>query len=389
GLRDFLAGHPGARAVAGDLQTMPAGAYDLHGWSFAVLAPDGASFGFRADAVVVAGVAIPTEARLDAASAALAAETRPASLPEQVPTAAALAQAYERFRVTPGAPGTYSFRLGCSDCDHPTWQASVGKVPAFRYEPQAMPPAVRQSYTLSDLGLRDGQATWLYEVGFDVRSGPGVEPLQPAAEPSRAPPLLALFPAWPGTPLAVAGSGILAVASAALAYLWPSLKSGAGGFFSRLLPERVAEHPARRSILQCVEAQPGIHFSEIARRTGLPNGVLVHHIQHLSRHGHLRSRRSGHYTLYFAGRPGAPSPVLGPAAAAAGATKAEGARAVLEAVRARPGLSGQEIARLTGLQPSTVSYHATRLARAGLLCAEREGRAVRFRPLEGEGARAA
>ena len=101
----------------------------------------------------------------------------------------------------------------------------------------------------------------------------------------------------------------------------------------------------------------------------------MHHLRVLERNGRILARRSMGYTCYF--------PAGARPAVAAAAAKADGARAVLEALRAQPGLSGQEIAARTGLQPSTVSYHAQRLGDAGLLRPMRDGRAVRYHPVDG------
>jgi DNA-binding transcriptional ArsR family regulator len=173
-------------------------------------------------------------------------------------------------------------------------------------------------------------------------------------------------------PQQAAGAGLAALAAGILYWLWPALKGGVLGLFSRLREPELLQSPQRRRIMDVVNDHPGIHFKELVRRSGIPNGSLVHHVRQLEGAGLLVAKQANGYTCYF-GR--------GPAdAARASVLKADGARQVLAAVQASPGLSGLEVAHLTGLQPSTVNYHAKRLADAGLLSPVRDGRAVRLHP---------
>lgn len=159
----------------------------------------------------------------------------------------------------------------------------------------------------------------------------------------------------------------------ALYWVWPKL--GMVGLFSRLHRGELLDHPARAKLVQIVESQPGIHFHDLAGKAELANGTAVHHLRKLTDSGHLSARRTGRYTCYFPG--GRVDPHV---AAAAPLLKSEGAKQVLEAVRAKPGMSNLEVAQATGLQPSTVNYHVQRLSQAGLVAALRDGRNVRLHP---------
>lgn len=170
-----------------------------------------------------------------------------------------------------------------------------------------------------------------------------------------------------------AGVGLLAILSGVLYWVWPAVKSGGLiGLFSRLRTDRLLEHPQRSRLADLVAAEPGIHFQELGRRSGLANGTLTHHLQKLVEGGHVVAHKSGRYTCYF---PRAASPVQ---RAAAGTTKSEGARAILAAIQARPGATMQEIAASCGLQASTVTYHVQRLSDAGLVTANRDGKYQRL-----------
>jgi predicted transcriptional regulator len=125
--------------------------------------------------------------------------------------------------------------------------------------------------------------------------------------------------------------------------------------------------------MEVIQSEPGIHFQDLVRRSGLPNGTAVHHVRKLEQAGLVAARPLGRYTCYF---PGTPERA---ALAAAPVTRSNGARRILAEVAASPGLSGSELATRLGLQPSTVAYHVKRLEQVGLLSAVRDGRTVRLR----------
>ena len=239
--------------------------------------------------------------------------------------------------------------------------------------------------SLATFGFRDGawqlarlddhvygndQATTLGGAAAMPRSGGGasIRPVATAASAGLA---------WLPTPTQAAGVGAVAALVAVAYWLWPAAKSlPALGLFTRLRADRLLDQPQRRLLMDLAEAEPGIHFQELGRRTGLANGVLVHHLRKMVEGGLLVARASGRYTCYF------PRGTERSRMDGAPVLKAEGARQVLAAVAAQPGLSSQEVAAVTGLQPSTVSYHVQRLASAGLLHGNRDGRHVRLWPAE-------
>jgi predicted transcriptional regulator len=139
------------------------------------------------------------------------------------------------------------------------------------------------------------------------------------------------------------------------------------------------EHRARSRLARLVASDPGIHFKELARLSGLSNGALVHHMRRLVEAGVLVVERHGRYKCYFA---------EGAAVnrANAGVTRAKGARAVLQCVKDNPGSSMRETADLCKVHPSTVTYHARRLARAGVIVMVRRGPFQLLFPSEATGA---
>ncbi|MHB8633296.1 MAG: winged helix-turn-helix transcriptional regulator [Thermoplasmatota archaeon] len=174
--------------------------------------------------------------------------------------------------------------------------------------------------------------------------------------------------------VAVGASGLGLVAGLAY-YVSSSARAGALGLFSRVQQSQLLGNPNRRRIVTAVESQPGIHYQELRRLTGLAKGTLEHHLGKLTAGGLVIVRRGPGYTCYFA--PGTPAAVM-----AGGATlKSEGAKRILAAIQGRPGSSAQDVAAAASLDAGTVTYHVQRLGEAGLVSMRREGRFLRLYPM--------
>jgi DNA-binding transcriptional ArsR family regulator len=157
--------------------------------------------------------------------------------------------------------------------------------------------------------------------------------------------------------------GVTAAGAAGLAGLAWLAKVLLAPLFSRVRRESALDHPLRAALMDLVEAEPGLHLQEIMRRTGKGAGAVRHHLAKLQDVGLVKSRLGGGFLCFFPAEAGAA------AMAAAGVTKSDGARRVLEAARA--GGTAAELARRTGLAPGTVDHHLARLASAGIV--RREG----------------
>lgn len=167
-----------------------------------------------------------------------------------------------------------------------------------------------------------------------------------------------------GAAAAVAALGLLAL-----------LKSGAlGAFYTRVTRQRVLEHVLRRDLLALVQASPGAHVAELARRFGVGRVVLQHHLRMLEAHGLIVARPRGRVLVYFA--PGAVPDEAGVAARVA--LKDPTRRRVLDAVaRAAGGATQADICGQTSLSQRLVSYHLARLEAVGLVRGD-GGRPQRF-----------
>lgn len=128
--------------------------------------------------------------------------------------------------------------------------------------------------------------------------------------------------------------------------------------YSRLAPSSLLDHRKRETIYKLVEQEPGIHFSALLAQTGLPNGVLVHHLRQLERHRLIASRREGalrRFAVSLAHVPPPPPKPLTPMQAR-----------VLDLLAARPHTQ-REIAAALGLTQQGANRHVKALERRGLL----------------------
>lgn len=326
----------------------------------------------------------------------------PSQIPDAMPTAQSLMDRWAAFDASGTPANAYGFSIGCSDADQEECDVEVryfaghsrqshdAGAPFF---PVALPndPYGNEETVVIERQVsfeQDGRASSL--TVYDERSYRSASGPSPLPDPSQPSPIPLSEPGYhvqstevSGIPSSsvqwlpdakeAASVTFLGIVVGALYWIWPKL--GLVGLFSRLHRGELLDHPARARLVQIVESQPGIHFHDLAGKAELANGTAVHHLRKLTDSGHLSARRTGRYTCYFPG--GRVDPHV---AAAAPLLKSDGAKQVLEAVRAKPGLSNLEVAQATGLQPSTVNYHVQRLSQAGLVAALRDGRSVRLHP---------
>lgn len=126
--------------------------------------------------------------------------------------------------------------------------------------------------------------------------------------------------------------------------------------------------PAQRLVVALVQANPGIHHSELRRRAGLSNGTVEHYVHRLVKSGVLVVHRTAGNTCYVL-------PETAPAAAARHlALRNPVARRLLALLGEGGTLSLAEMGRRAGAPPSTVHYHVVRMERAGLLRSTASGR---------------
>lgn len=167
--------------------------------------------------------------------------------------------------------------------------------------------------------------------------------------------------------LAIAGAGLLALAIP---------------LYRRIARAQVAGHDVRGRIVALVQAEPGLHESEAARRLGISHTLAQYHVRMLAEFGLVEVRKfGGRKCLFAAGQMGRAEKTL------VLAEKGRGAQ-VVDIVASQPGIGQRELARALGIRESSVKWHLDRLEQNQVVVVERslEGKRVRLSP-EAERAR--
>ncbi|HEV8359559.1 MAG TPA: winged helix-turn-helix transcriptional regulator [Candidatus Thermoplasmatota archaeon] len=147
--------------------------------------------------------------------------------------------------------------------------------------------------------------------------------------------------------------------------------------YSRIQREEAMLNGRRNQLYELVRSDPGIHLSDLVRRSGLGWGAALYHLSVLEKNRVLVVHAEGGFKRYFAN--GAQSHHDLPRIAA---LRHGAAKALYEAVHAWPGKSGRELADTLGLSPSTLARASERLEDAGLVRRVRAGRRMLYFPAE-------
>lgn len=300
--------------------------------------------------------------------------TLPTHLPRVADTMALYRFAEDPERL-PEQPNRYGFGWYCEhgDCDRPYALVSSGFYdgpPDDSGDPTAgaldytkafiFAPETRYSQVMVD---DQGRLRYTERAEYRESGRPlGMDPAQLAPQAADEPPSSGSRAWIPPTASAATGAGFLAVIIGALYYFWPVIKTLPGvSLFSRIAHDKVLDHPRRQQVHDIIAAQPGVHFQQLARTTGLGRGALDHHLAKLSDAGLIVPKIGQGYTCYFA--KGIDRHVM----AAAGAVKSPGAKRLLQALRSSDVVSMREAAAEAGVAVSTASHHMARLREAGLV----------------------
>lgn len=318
----------------------------------------------------------------------------PDLLPSEVPTVASSLERWAAYQALEGRDASsngWGMALYCVlDCAYGVFgdlvagrdPVAIMNIEGITGSESLTPTGVfERTFTGSQLtvhadGRTLGLVNWTgYDSGLSVPGLDGQNPVDPSAEPVANEPRLVAASFVP-TPEQGAAIGLASLLAGLLYWLWPSLKTGSFlGLFSRVEGSRLLAHPTRARLMELIQAEPGIHFQDLARKASLANGTAVHHLRKLDEAGLVAARPLGRYTCYFPG-----SSPTATALEQAPVLRSPGARLVFGTIQGNPGLSGLEIASRVGLGASTVNYHVQRLVDVGLVAPVRDGRLVRLHP---------
>jgi DNA-binding transcriptional ArsR family regulator len=168
---------------------------------------------------------------------------------------------------------------------------------------------------------------------------------------------------------AVAAVGVAALVSVGI----PTLPFGA--FYSRIEREEAMLNRRRNDLYDFVRAEPGIHLSDLVRRSGLGWGAALYHLGVLEKNRVLVAHTEGGFKRYYANGEHGRQDMARFAALRHGSAKL-----LFDAVQAQPGRSGRELSQSLQLSASSLARATGRLEGAGLLRREKAGRRVLYFP---------
>jgi predicted transcriptional regulator len=114
-------------------------------------------------------------------------------------------------------------------------------------------------------------------------------------------------------------------------------------------------------VIQVIEKNPGIKFSEIMRETGMKNGALSHYTQKLEEDGTVQVERTPRVTRFY------PLGISKEESALAKNLRQETPKNILVALLKQNSLTFNEIAEKIKRSQSTVSINLTQLIQDGIV----------------------
>lgn len=183
-------------------------------------------------------------------------------------------------------------------------------------------------------------------------------------------------------PTAATASGFALALGFVVAFFWDGVARTFGQFvgaplYAKIRKDKVLDHRTRDLIATTVAENPGIAVEELRREVAVGYGTVCHHLDTLQRNGLVTSRKVGRRRCYFV-----PGAVDADEMASVGVAGTRAATRLIEIVAAEPGLTQSELAARLGVADSSVRYQAKRLLAHERLRAEREGRSVRYYPID-------
>lgn len=307
---------------------------------------------------------------------------RPDAVPDRAPALTSVAEWWEAYRGERYANANldaWGFRVRCerpSSCEGARVEVSVG-TDRIQINDSSIPSQAGSSEVeMSELTVDGaGTAQNVWESTFlrapDTVQAQTLDEADGGDEDAEVAAALTV-PLWT-FPEAYAGTiGLVGLLLGLAYWVWPAARYlGLVPLYNRLTRREGLDHDKRREIVALVREEPGIHYAALRRRLDLVDGTAQHHLRKLEELDLVETRTTHGYTCYFP--PGEVDQRLMDAAAT---LKADTARRILAAVRARPGASASEVAEAAGVSPSTAHHHLERLREAGLVDAAREGNAL-------------
>ncbi|MFH1664225.1 MAG: winged helix-turn-helix transcriptional regulator [archaeon] len=130
---------------------------------------------------------------------------------------------------------------------------------------------------------------------------------------------------------------------------------------------------SRKKIYELIEENPGLHFREIERRTGLAVGSLQYHLEFLQKSHLIKSFRQGKFLRYYTSK----ESVVEEKAAMSFLRKPSSRKIIIFLLNKKKA-NNLVISKKIGLSPSTTSWHLEQLVKESVLGKEKRGRESLF-----------
>lgn len=143
----------------------------------------------------------------------------------------------------------------------------------------------------------------------------------------------------------------------------------------RLSLEEVLENENRNTIIDIILKEPGVHFNELLRRTGLAAGNLVWHLDILETYKVIGKKRIGKFIAYFPYYQKNPISNID-----LQLSKSKLTLEILEMIEENPGIWNSLIKKKFKVDHKTIHYHVQKLKELNLITLQKEGRKKKIYP---------
>ena len=143
----------------------------------------------------------------------------------------------------------------------------------------------------------------------------------------------------------------------------------------RLSLDDVLENENRNKIIDLILNEPGIHFNELLRKTGLAAGNLVWHLDILITYKVIGKKRIGNFVAYFPYYQKNPISNVD-----LKLRKSKLTLEILEMIEKKPGIWNNLITKEFKVDHKTIQYHLDKLIDLGLIIFRKEGRKKKIYP---------
>ena len=143
----------------------------------------------------------------------------------------------------------------------------------------------------------------------------------------------------------------------------------------RLSLEEVLENENRNKIIDIILNEPGVHFNELLRRTGLAAGNLVWHLDILETYKVIGKKRIGKFIAYFPYYQKNPISNID-----LQLSKSRLTLEILEMIEENPGIWNNLIKNKFKVDHKTIHYHLQKLKELNLIKLRKDGRKKKIYP---------